>query len=80
MAYASEADIVGYGGAAGGGKTDLAAGAYDLDLYYRTTTSLVRVNQTLKKITISAATKVPPNNISSILAPRVIRFGARVTW
>lgn len=26
MAYASEADIVGYGGAAGGGKTDLAAG------------------------------------------------------
>ncbi|MDR0250199.1 MAG: terminase [Burkholderiales bacterium] len=26
MAYASEADIIGYGGAAGGGKTDLACG------------------------------------------------------
>src|SRR4051812_4249894 len=26
MAYSSEADIVGFGGAAGGGKTDLACG------------------------------------------------------
>jgi hypothetical protein len=28
----------------------------------------------------SSSTTLPPNNISSILAPRVIRFGARVTW
>ena len=28
----------------------------------------------------SSATDLPPNNISSIIAPRVIRFGARVTW
>jgi hypothetical protein len=28
----------------------------------------------------SSSTTLPPNNISSIIAPRVIRFGARVTW
>ena len=28
----------------------------------------------------SSSTSLPPNNISSIIAPRVIRFGARVTW
>jgi hypothetical protein len=28
----------------------------------------------------SSSTTLPPNNISSILSPRVIRFGARVTW
>jgi hypothetical protein len=28
----------------------------------------------------SSSTTLPPNNISSIIAPRVIRFGARLTW
>ena len=28
----------------------------------------------------SSSSTLPPNNISSIIAPRVIRFGARVTW
>jgi hypothetical protein len=28
----------------------------------------------------SSSGTLPPNNISSIIAPRVIRFGARVTW
>ena len=28
----------------------------------------------------SSSASLPPNNISSIIAPRVIRFGARVTW
>jgi len=28
----------------------------------------------------SSSTSLPPNNISSVIAPRVIRFGARVTW
>jgi hypothetical protein len=28
----------------------------------------------------SSSATLPPNNISSIIAPRVIRFGARVTW
>jgi carboxypeptidase family protein/TonB-dependent receptor-like protein len=28
----------------------------------------------------SSSTTLPPNNISSVIAPRVIRFGARVTW